>query len=104
MLPRRPVSPLNRAVRLTERWSTASQVPPAELLSTRPMEDPLESIMYMTSVGVPSIVYETVKNLRQARGNRLGAMQRKFPFLGIGLLYLLALVELLAFPLLGAGQ
>ena len=78
-------------------------VPPAELLSTRPMEDPLESIMYMTSVGVPSIVYETVKNLRQARGNRLGAMQRKFPFLGIGLLYLLALVELLAFPLLGAG-
>ena len=78
-------------------------VPPAELLSTRPMEDPLESIMYMTSVGVPSIVYETIKNLRQARGNRLGAMQRKFPFLGIALLYLLALVELLAFPLLGAG-
>ena len=78
-------------------------VPPAELLSTRPMEDPLESIMYMTSVGVPSIVYETVKNLRQARGTRLGAMQRKFPFLGIALLYLLAMVELLAFPLLGAG-
>ena len=78
-------------------------IAPAELLSTRPMEDPLESIMYMTSVGVPSIVYETVKNLRQARGERLGAMQRKFPFLGIGLLYLLAMVELLAFPLLGAG-
>ena len=78
-------------------------VSPAELLSTRPMEDPLESIMYMTSVGVPSIVYETVKNLRQARGSRLGAMQRKFPFLGIALLYLLASVELLAFPLLGAG-
>jgi len=78
-------------------------VPPAQLLSTRPMEDPLESIMYMTSVGVPSIVYETVKNLRQARGYRLGAMQRKFPLLGIALLYLLAGVELLAFPLLGAG-
>lgn len=74
-----------------------------QLLSTRPMEDPLESIMYMTSVGVPSIVYETVKNLRQARGYRLGAMQRKFPLLGIALLYLLAAVELLAFPLLGAG-
>ena len=78
-------------------------IPPAQLLSTRPAEDPLESIMYMTSVGVPSIVYETVKNLRQARGYRLGAMQRKFPFLGITLLYLLASVELLAFPLLGAG-
>ena len=79
-------------------------IPPSQLLSTRPVEDPLESIMYMTSVGVPSIVYETVKNLRQARGSRLGAMQRKFPLLGIGLLYLLAAVELLAFPLLGAGS
>lgn len=79
------------------------EVPPAQLLSTRPMEDPLESIMYMTSVGVPSSVYETVKSLRQARGVRLGATQRKFPFLGIGLLYLLAALELLAFPLLGAG-
>ena len=79
-------------------------IPPAELLSSRPMEDPLEAIMYMTSVGVPSVVYETVKNLRQARGYRLGAMQRKFPSLGIGLLYLLAAVELLAFPLLGAGS
>ena len=67
------------------------------------MEDPLESIMYMTSVGVPSIVYETVKNLRQARGSRLGAMQRKFPVLGILLLYFLAALELLSFPLLAAG-
>mmetsp|Transcript_16987 Transcript_16987/g.51390 ORF Transcript_16987/g.51390 Transcript_16987/m.51390 type:complete len:334 (+) Transcript_16987:14-1015(+) len=79
-------------------------VPPAELLSSKPMDDPLESIMYITSVGVPSVVYETVKNLRQARGYRLGAMQRKFPALGIYLLYLLAFVELLAFPLLGAGS
>ena len=30
-------------------------------------------------------------------------MQRKFPSLGIALLYVLAVVELLAFPLLGAG-
>lgn len=104
-------------------------VPPAQLLSSKPMDDPLESIMYITSVGVPSVVYETVKNLRQvrlgrfrlrphltvvlghdalpslqARGYRLGAMQRKFPALGIYLLYLLAFVELLAFPLLGAGS
>jgi len=78
-------------------------IPPAQLLSTKPMDDPLENIMYITSVGVPSVIYETVKNLRQARAYRLGAMQRKFPFLGIALLYLLASVELLAFPLLGAG-
>ena len=59
--------------------------------------------MFMTSVGVPSVIYETVKNLRQARGQRLGACQRKFPRLGIWLLYILALLELAAFPLLGAG-
>ena len=59
---------------------------PADLLSSQPSEDPLEAIMYMTSVGVPSVVYETVRNLRQARGYRLGATQRKFPALGIVLL------------------
>ena len=78
-------------------------IPPAKMLASKPVDDPLESIMYITSVGVPSVVYETVKNLRQARGYRLGAMQRKFPSLGIGLLYVLAAVELFAFPLLGAG-
>ena len=79
-------------------------IPPAKLLSRKPMDDPLESIMYITSVGVPSVIYETVKNLRQARGYRLGAMQRKFPFLGIGLLYLLAAVELLATMVADAGD
>lgn len=78
-------------------------VPPSELMARPPNEDPLEAIMYLTSVGVPSVVYETVRDLRQARGRRLGAMQRKFPQLGIALLYLLALLELAAFPLLGAG-
>ena len=73
------------------------------LLTARPAEDPLESIMYMTSVGVPSIVYETVRDLRQARGERLGACQRKFPFIAIFLLYALAGLEVSAFPLLGAG-
>ena len=78
-------------------------VPPADLVSRSPSQDPLESIMYLTSVGVPSVVYETVRDLRQARGYRLGAMQRKFPSLGIALLYVLAILELAAFPLLGAG-
>jgi len=78
-------------------------LPPAELMARSPSEDPLEAIMYLTSVGTPSVVYETVRDLRQARGRRLGAMQRKFPRLGIVLLYILALLELAAFPLLGAG-
>jgi hypothetical protein len=78
-------------------------IPPVELIAQSPRNDPLEKIMFMTSVGVPSVIYETVKNLRQARGHRLGACQRKFPRLGIWLLYILATLELAAFPLLGAG-
>ena len=94
------------------------------------MDDPLERILGLTSIGVPSVVYETVRDLRQARGQRLwmptpicmliaseiacrelrqargqrlGALQRKFPVLGLSLLYVLAALELFAFPLLGAG-
>ena len=76
---------------------------PAVLLSARPVDDPLESIMYMTSVGVPSIVYETVRSLRQARASRLGALQRKLPKVHMWLLWILAVMELMSFPLLGAG-
>jgi len=76
---------------------------PAVLISSRPVDDPLESIMYMTSVGVPSSVYETVKSLRQARAARLGALQRKLPKIHMLLLWILAIIELGSFPLLGAG-
>mmetsp|Transcript_60015 Transcript_60015/g.67142 ORF Transcript_60015/g.67142 Transcript_60015/m.67142 type:complete len:441 (-) Transcript_60015:205-1527(-) len=76
---------------------------PAILLSSRPMDDPLETIMYLTSVGVPSTVYETVKSLRQARARRLGALQRKLPSIHMILLWTLAAMELISFPLLGAG-
>lgn len=79
------------------------QADPAVLLSARPSEDPLEAIMYMTSVGVPSTVYETVKSLRQARAGRLGALQRKIPRAHMWLLWVLASLELVSFPLLGAG-
>lgn len=78
-------------------------LPPAELIARSPSEDPLEAIMFLTSIGVPSVVYETVRDLRQARGYRLGAMQKKTPVLTIVLLYILAFLELAAFPLLGAG-
>lgn len=79
------------------------QADPAILLSARPIDDPLETIMYLTSVGVPSTVYETVRSLRQARAQRLGALQRKVPHIHILLLWVLALMELISFPLLGAG-
>jgi len=76
---------------------------PAVLLSAKPADDPLESILYLTSVGVPSSVYDTVRSLRQARAVRLGATQRKLPEIQFTLLYFLALLELASFPLLGAG-
>lgn len=76
---------------------------PAVLISARPIDDPLETIMYLTSVGVPSSVYETVRSLRQARAARLGALQRKLPKVHFVLLWILALIELVSFPLLGAG-
>jgi hypothetical protein len=79
------------------------QADPAILISSRPVDDPLESIMYMTSVGVPSSVYETVKSLRQARAARLGALQRKLPSIHMLLLWILAGIEVISFPLLGAG-
>lgn len=79
------------------------QADPAVLLSARPMDDPLETIMYLTSVGVPSTVYETVRSLRQARAHRLGALQRKLPTVHMVLLWILAAIELVSFPLLGAG-
>jgi hypothetical protein len=76
---------------------------PAVLLSARPVDDPLESIMYMTSVGVPSTVYETVRSLRQARAGRLGALQRKLPQVHMLLLWILSAIVMVSFPLLGAG-
>ncbi|CAJ1936857.1 unnamed protein product [Cylindrotheca closterium] len=76
---------------------------PAVLLSARPVDDPLETIMYLTSVGVPGTVYDTVRSLRQARAQRLGALQRKLPTVHMLLLWILAAIELVSFPLLGAG-
>jgi hypothetical protein len=78
-------------------------VDPAVLISARPVDDPLEAIMYLTSVGVPSSVYETVRSLRQARAARLGALQRKLPKIHMILLWVLAGIEVISFPLLGAG-
>jgi Protein of unknown function (DUF4239) len=79
-------------------------VEPSILLSKRPIDDPLEQIMYLTSVGEPSIVYQTVRTLRQARAFRLGALQRKLPPIHFALVYILALNILVVFPLLGAGS
>merc|ERR1719469_521926 len=59
--------------------------------------------MYMTSVGLPGSIYVTVRSLRQARAERLAALQRKLPQLHLLFLWLLAVLELLSFPVLGSG-
>jgi hypothetical protein len=80
-----------------------NDVEPAVMLSARPVDDPLEDILYLTSVGEPSIVYQTVRSLRQARAYRLGALQKKLPSVHMVLLWSLAAIVLFSFPLLGAG-
>lgn len=77
---------------------------PAKLLAARPADDPLEDILYLTSVGEPSVVYQTVRGLRQARAFRLGALQRKLPDIHMILLWCLFAIVLNTFPLLGAGS
>ena len=60
--------------------------------------------MYLTSVGIPGHIYETIRSLRQARAARLGALQRKVPNIHMGLLWILASIMLITFPLLGAAS
>jgi hypothetical protein len=80
-----------------------NDIEPAEWIARRPCDDPLEEVLYLTSVGEPSLVYQTVRSLRQARATRLGALQRKLPQLHTVLLWTLAAIVLFTFPLLGAG-
>eukprot|EP00929_Paragymnodinium_shiwhaense_P080028 TRINITY_DN41716_c0_g2_i1.p1 TRINITY_DN41716_c0_g2~~TRINITY_DN41716_c0_g2_i1.p1 ORF type:complete len:820 (+),score=179.47 TRINITY_DN41716_c0_g2_i1:71-2530(+) len=77
--------------------------PPSVLVAAKPANDPLESLLYLTSVGLPSVVYDSVRGLRQARGERLGQIQQKLPDLHFTLLYILAGLELAVFPMLGGG-
>ena len=77
---------------------------PIAVTSRLPKDDPLESILYATSVGLPGVVYETVKSLRQARANRCGALQRKLPTLHVYCLRLLGVIVLTTFPVCGSGS
>ena len=66
--------------------------------------DPLEELLYASSVGLPSThVYESVKDARAARARRLGALQRKLPGVQFALLYTLGGGILASFILAVAG-
>lgn len=58
---------------------------------------------FKKSVGIPSSIYDTVRSLRQARALRLASLQKKLPPIHLSLLWLLAIIELSSFPVLGAG-
>ena len=75
-------------------------ITPSLLLIARPSDDPLEAILYLTSVGVPGNVYDTVRSLRQARARRLGALQRKVPVIHLIMLAVLGLIMIGSFPVL----
>ncbi|KAL7532611.1 hypothetical protein ACHAWF_004188 [Thalassiosira exigua] len=87
-----------------KKTPTTLSVTPSLILSARPADDPLEAILYLTSVGIPGQVYETVRSLRQARARRLGALQRKVPVIHLIMLWILGLIMMLSFPVLvGVG-
>mmetsp|Transcript_14382 Transcript_14382/g.16548 ORF Transcript_14382/g.16548 Transcript_14382/m.16548 type:complete len:440 (-) Transcript_14382:351-1670(-) len=78
---------------------------PAKLISRKPMDDPMETILYVTSVGEPGEMYgTTVRELRKARAKRLGALQVKMPEINMQLLYALAGICLCTFPVVSAGS
>merc|ERR1719221_845686 len=94
-------SALENIRRYVENDLRRLDLPPAVLVSCKPRDDPLEGILYLTSVGVPSAVYETVRSLRQRRGDRLGAVQRKLPAVQLTLLYVLGAFNMVSFLLMG---
>jgi hypothetical protein len=81
-----------------------NDIEPAIMISARPCDDPLEDILYLTSVGEPSHIYQSIRSLRQARAHRLGSLQMKLPEIQMTLLWILAGIVLFTFPLLGAGS
>lgn len=66
--------------------------------------DALETLLFATSVGVPSGVCDSVRAIRQARASRLAAAQRKFPLAHSGILWTLAFLATAIFVLLAAGM
>jgi len=86
------------------KTTTTTTVTPSSILSARPADDPLEAILYLTSVGTPGQIYDTVRSLRQARSRRLGALQRKVPRMHLAILWVLGGIMISSFPILvGVG-
>mmetsp|Transcript_57012 Transcript_57012/g.137828 ORF Transcript_57012/g.137828 Transcript_57012/m.137828 type:complete len:241 (-) Transcript_57012:45-767(-) len=65
--------------------------------------DPLERLLFATSVGVPSSISSSARALRQARATRLASVRRRFPLGHFVILSLFALLVLSFFLIVGAG-
>lgn len=66
--------------------------------------DRLERVIFATSVGLPSDILASIRNIRQSRSARLAASQRTFPLAHFIILGALATYVLGFFVLLGAGM
>jgi len=98
-------SPIFSPMSIFTSTTTPSHNSPAEAISKRPMDDPLETILYLTSVGTPNpSIYDTIRTLRRSRSTRLAALQRKMPQINIQLLYILGFTAWMTFPIVATGS
>lgn len=95
--------PVDAAMSFTKEY-TSTRTDDNRIRKITNNEDPLESILYATSVGLPGPIYDTVLALRRARSERCGALQTKLPNVQMIVLRLLGLVVLITFPVCGSGS
>jgi len=97
--------PVDATISFTKEYTTTTTTTDDNRISKKTNnEDPLESILYATSVGLPGPIYDTVLSLRRARSERCGALQTKLPNVQMIVLRLLGLIVLITFPVCGSGS
>jgi hypothetical protein len=97
--------PVDATISFTKQYTATTDTDDkTTILRKNNNEDPLESILYATSVGLPGPIYDTVLSLRRARSERCGALQTKLPNVQMIVLRLLGLIVLITFPVCGSGS
>lgn len=96
--------PVDATISFTKEYTTTTTTDDNRISKKTNNEDPLESILYATSVGLPGPIYDTVLSLRRARSERCGALQTKLPNVQMIVLRLLGLIVLITFPVCGSGS
>jgi hypothetical protein len=99
-------NPVDATISFTKQYTATTDTDENNMVrrESNNNEDPLESILYATSVGLPGPIYDTVLSLRRARSERCGAIQTKLPNVQMIVLRLLGLIVLITFPICGSGS